>query len=360
VTRTGRGAVAAAALLLAACSGGGSGHGTTSTFSGSPTTAGTPTTPSITSPGETTAPDTSVAPQHPVYPLTGLPVSDSAAASRPALVVMIDNNAAARPQSGLDEADIVFEELVEVQTRFAAVFQSHGADPVGPIRSGRTQDVALLGSLDKPLFAWSGGNPNVTRFIHGSDFVDLNAQRLAVYNSGGFYRSTDRVSPHNLYAESSKLWSLAPAGAAPPPQQFQYRQPGDAVADGSRASGVSGAMGGLQVDWAWDASRDSYTRSSDGQPHRDALGGLVTTDNVVVMEVVYRPSPADARSPEAQTVGTGRVLVFTGGDVVEGTWSRTDRLSPMVLTDRSGAPITLTPGRTWVEVARAGSFSAST
>ena len=75
------------------------------------------------------------------------------------------------------------------------------------------------------------------------------------------------------------------------------------------------------------------------------------------MEVVYRPSPADARSPEAQTIGSGTALVFTGGKVVTGTWTRTDRLSPVVLTDASGEPILLTPGRTWVELARASTFT---
>ena len=75
-------------------------------------------------------------------PLTGLPIEDPALAARSALVVKIDNHPEARPQSGLNQADIVFEENVEHLTRFAAVFQSQAPDPVGPIRSGRTQDVA--------------------------------------------------------------------------------------------------------------------------------------------------------------------------------------------------------------------------
>ncbi|MEZ5272905.1 MAG: DUF3048 domain-containing protein [Ilumatobacteraceae bacterium] len=120
----------------------------------------------------TDAPTTTL-PAGPVYPLTGLPVTDPAAAARPAMVVKIDNNKNARPQSGLNEADIVFEEIVEVQTRFAAVFHSQGSDPVGPIRSGRTQDVDLLGSFNKPLFVWSGGNPAVTDIIEASDLVEL-------------------------------------------------------------------------------------------------------------------------------------------------------------------------------------------
>lgn len=85
-------------------------------------------------------------------------MADGVLAMRPALVVKVDNHPSARPQSGLNQADIVFEENVEALTRFALVFHSQGSDPVGPIRSGRTQDIDLLSSLNGVLFVWSGGN----------------------------------------------------------------------------------------------------------------------------------------------------------------------------------------------------------
>src|SRR4029079_14305803 len=88
-------------------------------------------------------------PAEPVMPLTGLPITDPAAAQRVALVVKIDNHPDARPQSGLNQGESVFQENVEQLTRFAAVFQTNAPDPAGPIRSGRTQDVELLGSLNK-------------------------------------------------------------------------------------------------------------------------------------------------------------------------------------------------------------------
>lgn len=303
------------------------------------------------------APDTTV-PEGPVFPLTGRAVGSSVAeAARPAMVVKIDNNASARPQSGLNEADIVFEEIVEVQTRFAAVFHSRSADPVGPIRSGRTQDIDLLGSFNEPLFVWSGGNRNVTRAIDDSDLVSISHQNASAA-AAGFYRSEDRRSPHNLYASTSLAWSLAPDDAGPPPQQFQYRATGEA-ATGESASELQGDMDGLQVGWTWNAATGAYTRTSDGVVHEDALSGPVTTENLVVMTVSYRPSPADARSPEAQTIGSGDALVLTDGVVVEGTWTRPDRLSPIVLTSQDGQPILLTPGRTFVELAREDTFTTA-
>ncbi|MCE9621247.1 MAG: DUF3048 domain-containing protein [Actinomycetia bacterium] len=304
-----------------------------------------------------TAPPTTVAPV-PVYPLTGLPITDEAAAARPALVVKIDNHSRARPQSGLNEADIVFEEIVEAQTRFAAVFQSQGSDPVGPIRSGRAQDIDLLGSLNHPLFVWSGGNRGVTKAIEASDFVDLSAQHNEVYGPGGFYRSKERGSPHNLYAQTSMLWTLAPAGAAPPPQQFTYLAAGVAAV-GEAAAGVDLVMDGLDVGWRFDAATGRYLRTTEGEPHLDAATGQISSANVIVMVVEYFPKPSAAGSPQAITTGFWDVLVFTGGVLVRGTWSRPDRLSPIVLTDTNGQPIALTPGNTWVELPEVDTFTVA-
>ena len=252
-------------------------------------------------PGQSTAPGTTGVPPDPgtVYPLTGLPITDAAAAARPALIVKIDNDPSARPQAGLNAADIVFEQIIEVQTRFDAVFQSQGSDPVGPIRSARDQDIDLLGSFNKPLFVWSGGNHAVTNAIEASDLVDLSAQHNAVYGPGGFYRSSDRASPHNLYAQASKLWTLAPPGAGPPPQQFQYLLAGQAAV-GDPAAGVDLNMGGLKIGWRYDAATGLYMRTTVGQPHGDAATGQVSTHNVIVMVVEYRRSKADSNSPEAR------------------------------------------------------------
>jgi Protein of unknown function (DUF3048) N-terminal domain/Protein of unknown function (DUF3048) C-terminal domain len=295
----------------------------------------------------------STIPAKPVMPLTGLPISDQALAGRPALVVKIDNHPDARPQSGLNQADIVFEENVEHLTRFAAVFQSTAPDPVGPIRSGRTQDVELLGSLNKPIFAWSGGNPGVTKAINGSDFVVANVQSNARSASKSF-RSRDRAAPHNLYAQGSGLFTMAPPAAGPPPQQFKYRDDG-VTAGGVASAGVDLKMDGVNVSWKYDTKSGNYLRFQGGTAHNDAALGQVNAANVVVLVVDYRASAVDKNSPEAQTTGTGEVFAFSADKVVHGKWVRTDRLSPFLLTADDGSSIVLTPGRTWVELARTDS-----
>jgi len=352
-------------LLAAGCSSNSNGgEGTTSesvaqmtTTSAKPTpttTTATPTTETSDSTGSTDT--TEVEPTQPVYPLTGLPLLDPVQAAQPAMVVKIDNHPDARPQSGLNEADIVFEENVENLTRFAAVFHSNGADPVGPIRSGRTQDVDLLGSLNKPIFVWSGGNARVSAAINDSDLVPVNETKAGK----AMFRNKDRGlgptgSPHNLYGNVSAFYAFAAPDAAAPPQQFQYRREDAAVDSGEDADGVKVSMDGVHVRWQWDPTTKTYLRFSDEKVHDDHLtGAQLATGNVVVLYVDYVPSPADGRSPEAQTEGTGVAWVFTGAKYVQGTWVRTDRLQPFTLTDQDGKPIELTPGHTFIELARSG------
>jgi len=291
-----------------------------------------------------------------VYPLTGLPITDPAAAARPALVVKIDNDANARPQAGLNAADIVFEQIIEVQTRLVAVFHSQGSDPVGPIRSGRQQDIYLLGSLNQPLFAYSGANPAVAEAIAASDLVDLSALNNSVYTDGGFFRDESRAEPFNEYASTSQLWTLAPEGAGPPPPQFQYHRDDDTMV-GDPSGGVDVYLEGLLVGWRYDGTSGNYLRTHDSVTHLDVSTEQISTRNVVVMTVDYYPSAADSRSPEADTIGYGEAWVFSGGMWVRGVWTRADRLSPIELTGPNGR-ITLAPGRTWVELARVGTFSA--
>jgi hypothetical protein len=362
---------AAAALtgLSAACSGGGEAASTTTDTTpvtepvetAAPTTE-TPTTPATTPPTTaapttteattttTAAPTTTTIPAVPRLPLTGQPLGDGVTdPDRAAMVVKIDNVGRARPQTGLNQADIVFEEIVEGRaTRFAAVFHSQGSNPVGPIRSGRTQDVDLLSGLNQPLFVWSGGNRGVVAAIEDSDFISLNATGRPP--ATGFFR-TDRPKPHNLYNNTDPLWQQVTLALGRPTALFDYVEPG-ASAAGELRSWVQVQMGGNQVRWEWDPGSGTYLRSQGGRAH-ELTDGRASADNVVVMVTGYRPSSVDARSPEAITVGSGFAFVFSGGHYQVGTWARANNTAPITLTAPDGAPIELEPGRTWVELADA-------
>jgi hypothetical protein len=282
-------------------------------------------------------------------PLTGVPLAyGQTAPDRPALAVKLDNvGCAHRTQVGLNLADIVFEEIVEGRlTRFAAVFHSSSSNPVGPVRSGRSQDVDLLGGLNRPLLAWSGGNAGVNHYIGESDLIDLSQQRGA----GGYYRTRACGSPHNLFNNTDTLWAQTPPEAGRPTPLFAYLNPDEAPAGGDAA--FAQLMVGVRpVRWDWDPASGTYLRSEGGRAHTQADGSQVSTNNVVVLVNEYRPTPWNAKSPEAISVGSGQAFVFTGGKVEEGTWTRYDRTSPISLARADGTPIELTPGRTFIEMA---------
>jgi len=327
----------AALLVVAACSGGSSGSGDESA---------TQDTAASTTTAESTTTTTTIPPI--LAPLTGLPVD--ASITRPALVVKIDNHPKARPQWGLNQADIVFEENVEMLTRFAAVFHTNDSDPVGPIRSGRKQDVDLLESFNAPLFAWSGGNAEVTKLIRASTMVDLS--HSAANDVGGYRRESSRSAPHNLIADTSKLWTLAPEGATPPQAQFTYRAADEAIpATARETAGIKLTMDGVRVLWEWSTEFSRFLRSQDDKPHVDVDDVRINAANVVVLYVQYSKS---GYSPVARTIGSGEAWVFTAGKLFQGTWERDDAAKPFVLKDTAGNNITLTPGNTWVELTRVG------
>jgi hypothetical protein len=303
----------------------------------------TTTTAGATSTTETAT--TTTVPAKPVYPLTGIENPDPAIAARPALIVKVDNATGARPQSGFNEADLVFEEIVnDSLTRFAMVFQSGDSDPVGPIRSGRIQDVDLFTALDHPLFAWSGGNATVTHEIDNSELVNIGPSHAAVY-----YRAGDRKIPHNLYSKTADLYTQTPPSAPAAKQQFQYREPGAAAA-GTPSPGVTVKLDSIDAQWDWNATDGVYYRTMEGRPHMDRNSGQVSTNNVVVLSMDYLPGISG--SPDAQTLGSGEAFVFTGGNYIHGTWTRNDIHEPFALVADDGTPIQLQPGRTFIELPR--------
>lgn len=281
-------------------------------------------------------------------PLTGLPIVDPALAARPAVVVKISNDPGARPQSGLDSADIVFEAWGAGPTRFATVFQSEDAPKVGPIRSARTQDVDLVGSFNGAVFACSGGNNGAIAAIRSSDLLVLTEGK-----GPGWYLDKNRRRPHATFNDTASLRSNAAPDRPGPAQQFYYR-PSGATAGGVASQGFKLRIEQVDAEWQFDPASNIYERSQDGKPHLLADKTQVAFNNVIVLWIDYGRSPADVRSPDGGTIGSGDAVVFTNGKMINGKWSRAGRLDPIALTDASGTPILLTPGTTWFELANSG------
>lgn len=290
------------------------------------------------------APAPSVGPG--IMPLTGLPGS---VPNRPALVVKIDNGGPARPQTGLNSADIVIEEEVEGGvTRFAAVFHSTSSI-VGPVRSARTTDIGIINGFGAPVLLYSGANDVTDTLIRAQPTV----QNRSAATSSGYWRNSSRRAPSNLYSDTAPHWATASGG--PPPAQFAYRSP-DSPVGGVDDTSFTVAYRASHAGWNWVGTH--WVRTQGGAAHMTAGAGQVSATNVVVIEAqevaTGMVDSSGATVPEFVFVGEGKATVFTGGKRIEGIWNRPTLASVATLATADGSVIELAPGRTWIELIRAG------
>ena len=289
----------------------------------------------------------------PAWPLTGIAATDVAA--RPALAVKVENPQEARPQAGLDQADIVWEEVVEGGiTRFVAIFQSEVPGDVGPIRSVRPMDPSIVAPMHG-LIAFSGRQARFVAALNEAGVQTLSNDA----GSGGFRRTSNHPAPHNVYGNPTTFWSQASADrTSPPPAQFTYaRQAAQATAAvaGTPAGAVQIRMSGYsQPGFTWDAPSGTWLRTESGNPATAASGARLAATNVVALRVNLVDSgtrdPAGNVVPETQLVGSGEAVVATGGKTVAATWTKGAVTTPLVLTTADGQVVKLAPGRTWLEL----------
>jgi hypothetical protein len=293
------------------------------------------------------------------WPLTGVAGDVTL---RPAVAVKIENTAEARPQTGLEGADVVWEEIVEFGvSRLVAVYHSTLPSEVGPIRSVRPADAAIASPL-RGLFAFSGGQGPILDVMAGTPLQMLSHDD----GDDGFYRVRSRRAPHNVYGSLTDFLAQADAEHQDPPgEQFAFaRRPGGATAQrvGSPAATIDLDLApGVSPRWTWDAEGGHWLRSEAAGPSFSAAGDRLSTTNVVVIEVESFDSGFDAQLgapvPDLRLVGSGTGALATGGRAVGVTWSKAERDAPLVLTAPDGAVATLAPGTTWVELVPLGEGS---
>jgi Protein of unknown function (DUF3048) N-terminal domain/Protein of unknown function (DUF3048) C-terminal domain len=263
--------------------------------------------------------------------------------TRPALWVKVENTPEARPQSGLNQADVVFEQVTEGGiTRFVTLFNSDLPDVVGPIRSTRAMDSDVAGPLGG-VFAYSGGIPQSVQLITHAPVaaVDETAAGKAMF------RDRAKKAPHNLFAHASDLLQFGSGQPVPPPALFQYLPAGQAFNGDAVASFTVDFDPPYRPTYTYDAANNVWTRAIGSTPFVDASGQQIAPTNVVVQFV-----PCCLDVPEGGTyitIGSGEAWVFSGGKMVKGTWSRSDRSQLTSFVDANNQPIHLAPGRTWVE-----------
>lgn len=280
------------------------------------------------------------------------PTADSAE-KRP-IVVQIDNAPEARPQSGLSQADIVYEAMAEGDvTRFSAIFACHEADTVGPVRSARLINLELAPEYGA-LLANSGSSAGVTANLEAASDIPNIAD---TNHPEAFYRSGDRFAPHNLMTSTSSIRGVAANAGFPVtanvPQTLIFKDDKPAPAISTIEIPYSGIV---NVSYKYDPATNTWLRSIGGEPHTDALNDRqLAPKNVIVQYVTITASDivedeGGNLSLQYTLTGSGKAQIFRDGQKIDAMWKRGSRDAITNYLDTAGNPVPLNRGLTFVQI----------
>ncbi len=300
-------------------------------------------------------------------PLDGLPVP-AALAGRPVIAVMIDDNPAARPQSGLAAASVVIQAPAEGGIpRYLALFHEGTASSIGPIRSARLYFVAWAAEW-RPLYAHVNGSDDANAYLPTIDRRLLFDADEFAYGRPYMWRITQRVAPHNVYATSASLLALAAklGVTAPAAPHWTFVPASDPASRPNGGSIVVPYPANL-IRYDYDPGTNTYLRSSGGSPETDPAGGARIAPTNVVVLFMAASRPKGVYGPEEiEVLGRGKALVAHDGRVVQAVWTKAAEGAPTLLwlVDASGRPTTtpaaLTPGQVFIQVVPIGTNVAVT
>ncbi|MEU6257180.1 DUF3048 domain-containing protein [Streptomyces sp. NPDC047043] len=283
-------------------------------------------------------------------PQTPVPDQSPTTGASP-LAVKIDNAPAARPQTGLDAADVVYAEQVEGGlSRLMAVYATMLPQVVGPVRSARESDLELLRQYFDPTLAFSGAQRKLLPLI---DSAPLQAEPPGKV-SGAYFRGTDKAAPHNLYLRPARLVP-SPPGTAALTNGFRY---GAAPAGGKAETTRTVRFPAARFTFTWSPGKHSYSVAMDGTPTVSPGGKAVAPATVVVQHVKVRESDfhdfLGNNTPYTETVGSGKAEVLRDGRVYDVDWKREQATDGTDFTTPDGKPVNFAKGQVWVVLVKSG------
>ena len=279
-------------------------------------------------------------------PLTGNLVDNEAATKQPVTAIMIENSPDARPQSGLKQAGVVFEAVAEGGiTRFLTLHQQDKPQLIGPVRSLRMYYVDWLAAFNASV-AHVGGSAAALAEVRNGNYRDIDQ----FFNSGTYWRASDRYAPHNVYTSFERLDALNATKGYNESTFTGFTRVDGKASNSPDATTVSVAISGplYNSSYSYDAASNTYVRSQGGASHLDREDGQIAPSSVVVMKVNMNLVMEDGYRESITTTGSGEAVIFQNGIAQTVTWSKADRASQIKFTDASGKDVPLIRGQTWI------------
>ena len=279
-----------------------------------------------------------------VSPFTGLPLENEY--YKRLVAVSIENSPSARPQSGLEEAEIVYEFMLEGGiTRFLALFWPDVPDKMGPIRSARPALIETAQDFDA-LFLHAGASPDGFELLAAEKILNLDQ----LYKSKYFWRSSKRKAPHNLYSGEEPLEVfLDNLPEKEYPEQFNFLT-ASVISDFKEAENINiDYWGSYDVIYKYNSLENNYTRfiNDSDNPHRTESGENLTAKNIIV-QYVETSTKDDQGRQEIDLNSGGKMQLFRDGIVISGSWER--RSGQIIYIDADGEEVEINPGQTWIQV----------
>ena len=269
--------------------------------------------------------------------------------SRP-ISIMIENSEGARPQTGLDKANIVYEVLAEGGiTRFLAIYYDQDSEIVGPVRSARPYFVSK--SLEhQAIYVHVGGSEEAYSFIKEERIDDINE----FIDFQPFWRSTDRSPPHNLYTSTTKLRSEAnKLGYIEmiKKQEYQFETDRNEVLNGRKTNTINIPYNSIySVTYTYEIESMKYLRFMNDVPHIDAeTRKQIAVDNIIIQFVPTKVVDEEGRL-SIDFIGEGKGLLFFKGGSEKIIWKKEDMKSRTVFYFQQGDRIALNPGNIWLQI----------
>jgi hypothetical protein len=279
-------------------------------------------------------------------PLTGMLVADEATTKQAVTGIMIENSPEARPQSGIKNSGVVFEAIAEAGiTRFLVLYQEQKPQLIGPVRSLRLYDVEWLAAFDASV-AHIGGSAAALVEVRNGNYRDLDQ----FFNSGSYWRSGDRYSPHNVYTSFERLDALNSAKGYTASTFTGFTRADVSPNPTPNATNVNIFISSpmFNSSYAYDAPTNTYIRSQGGELHLDRESGQIAPSVVIAVRVDEITIFEDGNREKITTVGSGSATIFQNGMAINAIWTKASKTSQIKFTDAVGADIPLVRGQAWI------------
>ncbi|UFJ41028.1 DUF3048 domain-containing protein [Brevibacillus humidisoli] len=281
-------------------------------------------------------------------PFTGLGAEEKI--ERRPVMVMINNHPKARPQSGLEQADIVYEILAEGEvTRFVAIYQSHKPPVIGPVRSIRPYYIEIGAGFDA-VMVHAGGSPEALQTLGRSDYAYINE----INNSAYFWREKFRQAPHNLYTSAELIEkAMNDKGMRMTTElpDFPFLPAEAKVIGGEKANQIDVTFHSLySASYTYDERKEKYLRFTEGEPHIElSTEQQLEVTNLLVLAARHRVLDSEGRR-QIDVVGPGDGYLFQQGTARKIKWKRSGGVIRAYQDEGLTQEVPLLPGNTWINI----------